>query len=316
MGLAIKIFVDWDPCAGVLTHNVLAPPALPTPVPMLSVEMVATCFWPPGKLLNQHKLTDTVTYSGFLGEQNIAQRGHDLGMLIFDITPPMMANCWYAVMWPLSSRQVKFGASTVKMDGEETGLTTFFLPMMTCGDPISAPTAIPLPTQLFHNTTVGMTCKDFWMGFLEILIAVAIDLIFFGISMKKSGVKPGDFLRSLTNKRLAYEIAGTVAGDAATSVLKQIGREYMDKFNPFKDGEKIAKTLANATGGLVTSSLRGDPTFKVGTGIPQLGGELSWQSSESGAGMGGSGINLQGDGAGYQVSTSDNHTTQRWGEAL
>jgi len=105
--------------------------------------------------------------------------GHDVGMLIPDLTIPL-ANQWYAVMWPFSSRKVMFSASTVKLDGTPAGCAGIVegFPMMTCGDPVALPSSFPI-TNCLNTVIVGLTFKDIMMGLLEISLSLVIDAAFY-----------------------------------------------------------------------------------------------------------------------------------------
>ncbi|HLA63417.1 MAG TPA: hypothetical protein VK610_03260, partial [Rhodothermales bacterium] len=82
MKVTVNIALNFS--MGMLTHNALAPPAIPAPVPVPSMEMIATQMWTLGYALGQNKLTTTVTHY-FMP---IVQDGHDCGTMIPDITPP------------------------------------------------------------------------------------------------------------------------------------------------------------------------------------------------------------------------------------
>jgi hypothetical protein len=139
-------------------------------VPSVSFEMVAMQDWPPGEFTNAHKRTSDVLHRGY----KIVQEGHNCGPLITDITLLVPANYYYAIMWPFSSRKIAFSASTVQADRAPVGCAAALLPMMTCGDPISAPTAFVASS---HSNTVevGMNGTDFATGLAFIALSMVID---------------------------------------------------------------------------------------------------------------------------------------------
>lgn len=171
--IGVKVNICTDFSFGVLMHNVLMPPPVPVPVPSLSIEMVARQDWPPGEFVNTHKRTTDVLHKGL----RIVLEGHDCGPLIADITPLLPSNLYYAIMWPFSSRKITFSASTVQADGSPIGCAAPFLPMMTCGDPISAPTGFVLSAT--NNTVeVGMSATDLAIGLATAAVSMMIDGVF------------------------------------------------------------------------------------------------------------------------------------------
>jgi len=164
-----------DLTVGINTHYLLMPPAITTPTPVFAIEMLTTQLWPPGYAAGQNKLTTTVLHKNMF----MVLDGHDVGMLIPDLTIPL-ANQWYAVMWPFSSRKVMFSASTVKLDGTPAGCAGIVegFPMMTCGDPVALPSSFPI-TNCLNTVIVGLTFKDIMMGLLEISLSLVIDAAFY-----------------------------------------------------------------------------------------------------------------------------------------
>ena len=171
--IAVKVNIGTDLSAGALLHNVLLPPTIPVPIPSLSLELPVNQDWLPGELNNQHKRTTTVLHSG----RSIVLEGHDCGTLIMDVTPLFPANAYYLLMWPFSSRKILFSASTVQADTAPVGCAATWLPMMTCGDPLSGPTALAL-TSMKNTVEVGMTGADVAIGLAYAAASVALDLVF------------------------------------------------------------------------------------------------------------------------------------------
>jgi hypothetical protein len=168
----IKVNIVNDFSFGANTHTLLIPPA--PPVPTVSVEMFATQLWTLGYLLNQNKLTTKVTHK----DMRIVLDGHDCGVMIPDVTIPPV-NAYYPLIWPFSSRKIAFSASLVQMEGTATGCADMAaglpLPMMTCGNPISAPTAIVL-SNVLNTVVVGMTPWDVFFGYAGIVASILVDV--------------------------------------------------------------------------------------------------------------------------------------------
>jgi hypothetical protein len=238
------VSIAWDFSLGVLSHNILLPPATPAPVPTFAVEMIATNMWTLGFLLGQNKFTSSVKHKG----SPIVQEAHDDGIMIPDITVPF-TNLWYAVMWPFSSRAVKFSASTVKMDGKNVGCAdiTRGMVMMTCGEPMSAPLGIPAISWL-NTVQVGMTGLDLLAGILDIALSMAVSFVL-------SKIWP----------------SSAASGTAAEQITKAIVGKLVPGFKP-KD---IAKMIASSLTGLLVSSLRGNPTLKVSVGTVYGGASVT-----------------------------------------
>lgn len=296
---SVFVNTDYDISFGVLTHNVLLPPGIPVPTPMYSVEMVATQWWPPGFAMNQNKLTTTVKHV----QQNIVLNGHDCGMLVPDITPPVLVQYWYAICWPFSSRKITFAASTVKMDGQPVGcaqLGPVPLPMMTCGDPVSAPTALFMFNCFTSTVKVGMTLGDLLVGLLSIALSMAID---FAFEMIGGGKSAGDVVQGYGRQAFSREAMERVAQTATESLAVQLGKGFMGKLglNP----NEALKRGVSAAAGLLTSGLQGNPTWKYGMGAPWMGGEVSIDQQ---------GPALQGNLLGGQADTRGKSAL--WGESL
>jgi len=266
---------------------------------MMSMEMIATQMWTYGYVMNQNKLTKKVLHKGM----PIVQGGHDCGMMIPDITPPMPANTWYAVMWPLSSRKITFAAATVEMDGQPTGCTFApFIPMMTCGDPISAPTAmVPLPLQLRNDVIVGMTWMDLLKGLVSIGVSMAIDFVFeYGFSLKgfkqwgegltRTAKEAGEAAMNKITKDLAEVVGRSTAEEAVERATDEELREYardkvaQELFNkhvfPTSKEGWAKKALSDLSEFHISRAFDDNPTFKSGLGGPLAGGEVSLSPEE------------------------------------
>lgn len=252
--------IPWDFTLPITigSHMLLAPPAVPAPAPTAAVEMIATIAWTAGFVLGKNKFTTTVSHkSGF-----IMQEGHDIGPLIPDVTIPP-TNVWYAKMWPLSKREVKFSSSTVKMNGKAVGCTTIIPPfvMICCGEPISIPFGYSVICPL-NTVRVGMTLGDIFAGALSIVVSVGLDIIF-----NKIGGKLGDrfgarlYLNSLFSR-------------LANQSLIALGRNLTSSFFRNQALNLIKNTLSGLAGaGITALTGTGNPQIKIGIGNSWVGGE-------------------------------------------
>ena len=320
MSLPVPVNIALNFSTGILTHNVLAPPAIPAPVPMLSMEMIATQMWTYGYVMNQNKLTSTVLHK----YMPIVQSGHDCGMMIPDITPPVPSNTYYAIMWPFSSRKITFAASTVKMDKQPTGCAVFpIIPMMTCGDPISAPAASVSPIQLLNNVRVGMTRGDRLMGLANIAISVVIDFVIeYGFAKKgkkyvsKKGTKWTKEGFSEFMGGLPKLVGGRTVKEASEMASEQVAKEIRENAFMWAAKETLGKagfSRPDFTKKMLNSLCQGglslftdNPTLKLGVGAPTGNVEVSW-SEEKGYVTQASSFGVQRDSTGQE---------QRWGEDL
>jgi hypothetical protein len=174
--------VIWDVTIGANTHNCL--PSVPgMPFVTVSIEMVALQMWTAGYFCGQNKFTTTVVHNGF----QIVQDGHDIGMLIPDVTIPPV-NLLYPLIWPFSSRKIMVSASTVKMNGKPTGMACIpLIPMITCGDPMGLPSSVSL-TSWLHKVHCGVTWGDMALGWGKAIVSAAIDFVFDKLSPPGSPV--------------------------------------------------------------------------------------------------------------------------------
>ncbi len=269
----VTINIAIDMTTGLLCHFI-APP-LPMAISP-SNEMLATQMWPPGYALNQNKLTKKIFHKGFF----IVLDGHDIGALIPDLTPANMANAYYAVMWPFSSRKIAFNTSKVEMEKTPVGCTQPFavpLPMMTCGDPVSAPTAFPF-TNKFNTVVVGMTIRDLIAGLVGIAISVAIDLIFhFATGKTPRPIAFRNALRKKFLKEFEEEVVERETKVATKKMVKELFKEAAGKVVPTSWSAALKTGLAGLSG-FASSSIQGNPTYKVAVGSWPAGleGGYSW----------------------------------------
>ncbi|HDM78398.1 MAG TPA: hypothetical protein ENG51_18340 [Deltaproteobacteria bacterium] len=298
MLIDVNVNIALDLTLGALSHFTIPP--LP-PAPNFSVEIIATQMWTCGYFLNQNKLTKKVFHKGFF----IVLDGHDIGAMIPDITPAQMANAYYSIMWPFSSRKIVFKTTKVEMEKTPVGCSQIFLaplPMQTCGDPISAPTSFPL-TNKFNTVVVGMTLKDLFMGILTIGLSMAIDFVF-----AKWGEGLDKFVKRKIFKRVAEEAAKEVVEKVTKkAILKKLASELAGKLVPTSPSA-VAKMFVAGAAGFGTSSLEGNPTFKLTTGGAPAGGEVSYSWGKE------PGFKAQGNVLGWQRDTAGKGAN--WGEPL
>jgi hypothetical protein len=231
--------VIWDVTLGGNTHQCLVSvPGAPVIAP--SVEMVALQMWTAGYFCGQNKFTTTVLHNSF----PIVIEGHDIGMLIPDVTIPP-ANLLYPVIWPFSSRKVMVTCSTVKMNGKKTGMACIpFIPMITCGQPMGLPSSNSL-TSWLHKVHCGVTWGDLLLGYAKAIVQAVIDLAFYFLGKKMAG--PG--------------------GGQINSLAEHYATEVLKKFVPY-DPVEAGKLLVSSLSNTVFSFIEGDPKVEVKVGVP------------------------------------------------
>ncbi len=231
---------------GFLAHNMAAPPAIPAPVPTPSVEMVAPFLWIYGFAMNQNKFSNgakPVTCKGTW----VVLDGHECGMLIPDITIPPAPNVLVPLYWLFSSRKPIMAASTVKMNGTPVACAQLLglppIPMMTCGDPVGAPTTLS-PINLLNRCAVGITWLDILVAVINVAASMAIDYI------ASDRTRVGD--------RIAKELERRIASEFLRNVVTN-----------------NAKGLLTSMVGFATSGITGNATFSASIGMPFLGAGIS-----------------------------------------
>ena len=253
LGVTVNNGIDFS--FGFLSHNVLAPPPIPAPVPAPSVEMVATFLWTLGFVMNQNKFSNgakPVTHKGLW----VALDGHDSGMMIPDVTIPPAPNTWYPISWTFSSRKPMLAASTVKMNGTAVACAQWIapipIPMMTCGEPISAPVCWSA-INVLNTLKVGVTWADIGAAVVNVIISVATDLLF-------------NHLGNGANSPLGRTFARLgVAGDT-------VGRQFVQNLitNSLKGLSPVA-----ILGGFIPSAMTGNPSTSIGIGLPFAGASVT-----------------------------------------
>lgn len=249
----VNVNIAYDPTMGMNFHTLwasLVPPLPGTPAPAL--EMIATQMWTAGYFLGQNKFTSTVKHKHF----PICQGDHDIGILIPDITFPFV-NFYYMIMWPFSSRKMAFATSAIKFNDKPVGCSQAWppLPMMTCGDPVTLPTAVPI-INFLNPLKVGLSLSDLIMGIAKIAVSIAIDALFHYLG------KPGT---SEAAEKAAKEAAERMAKrHVASQIARTVGKEVAGKFG--LTPSSLAKKAVSSLAGFGFSVVEGNPTIKLGVG--------------------------------------------------
>ncbi len=290
---------------------------------MLSTETVATQMWAYGYAMGQNDLTKKVLHKNM----PIVRSEHNCGMMIPDLTPPMPGNLWYTVMWPFSSREIAFPASKVKMEGTPTGCAFGpVLPMMTCGEPVSAPTAFVHPIQLLNNVYVGMTLGDFLKGIAMIALEMVVDLVLeYGFkleALKKWGkgfVRTAEEAGEKATRQVAGEIVEGLAKGKVTAktTADRIAEGLMAKMGLSRSAAKH-KALDSVCQGGVSYLTDDNPTATYGLGAPTANGSVGL-SEEEGFFAEGSYMGQEealGKNSGEEASSGESASSGSWGEAL
>ena len=134
---------------------------------------------------------------------------------------------------------------------------------MTCGDPLTLPLAYPV-ANLINTVTVGLTFADFIMGYVKVLVSIAVDAIF-------EWGPVGKFFKKLGGKLMGE--ASSLAGALVREVAGKLG------LSP----GAAAKKAVNALAGLATSAYEGNPTFsyKLGGGlVPEVGVQVGGDAKD------------------------------------
>jgi hypothetical protein len=178
MPMAVPIARSHDLSAGVSRHLYLPIP-MPGPVaPTIhpAIEIPLNQAWPPGVGLGSVKETSTVLHNG----SAILQAGHDCGKLIPQATIPLN-NALMPAQLAVSSRKIVLKCFSVRMDGKQTGCACPWVPMLTCGDPLSMPLTLT-PTNVCVGVQVGASAADVVGALVTIAGTMAIDRIFWNPS--------------------------------------------------------------------------------------------------------------------------------------
>lgn len=247
--MKVKVNVSLDVVLGFCTH--WGP--FSGVGPQFSIEG-CTQYWPPGTWIHQNKLAATVKHRYL----PLVQQGHNIGMLMPHVTVPLWANPWYVKIYSFSGCKVVFGVARVKAEKSPIGCAGAmpFLPMLTCGEPVSLPTAIPV-TSWRNSVLVKMSGWDLLAGFATILISMAVDAMW-SIIGGKSGAPKG---------YNPYSSWSVIKNCFNRTIFKTLGSQLLKSWSSafFKSAIKGA---LNSLAGLTMSALQGSPTLTVSANIP------------------------------------------------
>ena len=251
--MPVFVNITWDFTIGAGIHRFWPIPSLVPPAYCPSLEMVASQKWYPGYALWHNKFTTSVKHKGTF----ICLEDHDIGPMILDITFPI-GNAYYPIMWPFSSREMVFWASTVKYNKRPVSASDVRalapLPMLTCCDLV--PFMFAFPMHNYTNTLkVGLTPFDLVIGVTRMITKFAIETLM-------DLITPSSWDLNLSDK---FE-------DPAKKILATVAEEIMDKVG--LTPASIAKKTLHACADFGVTYLEGNPTFKLALGsgvIPEIG---------------------------------------------
>ena len=208
----------------------------------------------------KNKLTSTVKHN----RMSIVQKKHDIGPVMPHLTLPIIAHPWLIIkILPFSSCKFTFASSKVKADKRPVGCASIWplLPMMTCGEPISLPTAFPV-TSLINTVSVKMTGWDILLGVTSIIISILVDYVGSkgGGKPGGKGLKPHTF--SKHKSRLENAIDFPFLRQARDEVIKTVISGIKKSF---------IKGAFNSITGLAISALQGNPAMNMSVGVPLVG---------------------------------------------
>ena len=258
----VTIITDWTmPMASL--HSTFWTPPPPPPAPVYPhFEFPVMCAHLPGYF--KHKFTSTVFHQGL----QIAKDGHDCGNGIPHLTAPphSILLAWHLV-W--SGRKIMFGASTVKMNGDPTGISdlTGGCPMLMCAEPVSLPIQWA-PTNATNTVYVGSTAADLIMGWLAIAGNMLLDWL-----LGKVGDAMGDAFKKVF-KDLFADLLSKLIGEGLKWAIGEGVNAVGDAFKGDAAPGDAAASTAPATS--TTSSPFGDASVTVS---PNSDGTFSTQSS-------------------------------------
>jgi len=213
--MRVKVSLMGDICRPIpLSFTFHDAPCFEMPTPMM---------WPPGRALQQNKLTTTV----FHKSQFVVLRGHDCGCGIPHVTIPLN-NPKLPLIIAFSKRKIAFSCSTVKANGSQVGCTELVgpvvsLPMVCCGSPASLPTGFPLFNSL-HTVSVAATVGDVVAGFIAIALDIVSDFLSKSLKLSEGGLDglAGKLLGASTPQEWGLKMAfGLLAGAARIALTRE-----------------------------------------------------------------------------------------------
>jgi hypothetical protein len=278
--MKIQVNISTDFTLGLTAHFGPIPP-----IPEVGIEGALQC-WFPGMFTGQNQFTRTVKHGG----RFIMLEGHDIGMLIPHITLPLVPNPWLLKIIPLSSRKASFASSIVKMNGKGVGAAGLLagMPMLACGEPVSTPTAFPL-TNTLNTVIVGLVPLDIQAGIAGLAVSLVVDAAFCllgGNGFKLKGTFSAKNLKEIVNPNREMARLGAKKIVKEKAFKESLGEAYRDLFLPKGKVREavawVARKAADGLSDLATSSLQGNPTYKLKWGHDALGAEASFGKDEKG----------------------------------
>lgn len=210
MSVPVPVTVSLDFSFGGSLHYFVPIPVPAPPTVMPAVEIPIPQAWPIGVAMGSVKKTSTVLVNG----KAAIQTGHDCGKLIPQITIPIN-NAMLPLHLVGSSRETIFKCFSVRMDKAQTACTTLWLPMLSCGNPVSVPLTFT-PTNVMRGVFVGASAADFVGAIIQTLARMALEKLFaVGPGWKMPFVK--DFQKS---------VLGALAGGLASGVQHLMDPRY------------------------------------------------------------------------------------------
>lgn len=253
--LKVPVNIVSDPVVGLTSHMGPCPPFVNA-----SAEGTLQGHGP-GLLLRTHKVSTTVTHKGL----PIVQQGHDVGPLVPHLTYPLVPNPWYGRILPGASMKVVFGAQAVRVGGTPAGGAALMLPMLTCGEPVPTPTAVP-PLSSLNTVHVGLTQRDLLAGAVDVVATVALEWAFGRADFKGMGLPSSKLRRAFTPGEAAACVMDGIKDALSAPFKKSIGKDMP---------ATLAKMALASLTGLAVSTIEGSPTLKVEVASPLLKVEVA-----------------------------------------
>ena len=277
----VSIITDWTLPRASVHMSVHVPPPPPPTISYLHAECPVMLAHLPG--LASHKFTSNIFHQG----HQIAKDGHDCGKGIPHLThPPNSILLPYHTIF--SKRKIVFGASTVRINGSQTGLIDCSggCLMLICADPLSLPVEWA-PTNVSNTVYVGSTAGDIVGGWAGIVTNAVIELIIFKVAgMTAHSLTKGmdkaieHVVEYITKQHLKWLLPTDKPGKSVKDLVRKL-----------VDGESSVPTTTptNVPSVIPTKSPFGDATimltsnddgsFNAETSSPTSGGGRTQQRS-------------------------------------
>jgi len=210
MAVPVPVTISTDFSFGGSFHYYVPIPVPAPPTVLPAVEIPIPQAWPVGVALGSVKKTSSVMVNG----RAAIQAGHDCGKLIPQFTIPIN-NALLPLHLASSSRETIVKCFSVRMDKLQTACTTFWLPMLSCGNPVSVPWAFT-PTNIMRGVFVGASAADFVGAVVQTLTRMALEWVF--------KVAPGAKLPFA--KEFQKAVVGALAGGLASGVQHLMDPQY------------------------------------------------------------------------------------------